>query len=116
MTYPRLNFLFKLLLSFLFILNVKCRLPNIVVFIADDLGIGDLGCYGNDTIRTPNIDKMAKNGAKLTHHLAASSLCSPSRAALLTGRHPIRLGLKLLIAIAVKCSFSKPNLFFTIMS
>ena len=71
--------------------NVK-RPPNIVLIMADDLGIGDIGCFGNTTIRTPNIDKIARQGAKLTHHLAAASLCSPSRAAFLTGRYPIRMG------------------------
>ena len=60
--------------------------------MADDLGIGDIGCFGNDTIKTPNIDRIAREGAKLTHHLAAASLCTPSRAAFLTGRYPIRSG------------------------
>lgn len=65
---------------------------NIVLFIADDLGCGDVGFLGNDTIRTPNIDKLASDGAVLEHHLAPASVCTPSRAALLTGRHPIRMG------------------------
>ena len=66
--------------------------PNIVIFIVDDLGIGDVGCFGNDTIRTPNIDRIAREGVRLTHHLAAEALCTPSRAALMTGRYPIRSG------------------------
>ena len=66
--------------------------PNIVVLLADDLGMGDVGCFGNDTIRTPNIDKLAAGGVKFTHHLAAASVCTPSRAAFLTGRYPIRFG------------------------
>ena len=66
--------------------------PNIVIFIVDDLGIGDVGCFGNDTIRTPNIDRIARKGVRLTHHLAAEALCTPSRAALMTGRYPIRSG------------------------
>nr|XP_008105378.1 PREDICTED: steryl-sulfatase isoform X2 [Anolis carolinensis] len=65
---------------------------NIILFMADDLGIGDLGCYGNTTLRTPNIDTLAKRGVKLTQHIAAAPLCTPSRAAFLTGRYPIRSG------------------------
>uniref|UniRef100_A0AAQ4PDJ8 Steroid sulfatase (microsomal), isozyme S n=1 Tax=Gasterosteus aculeatus aculeatus TaxID=481459 RepID=A0AAQ4PDJ8_GASAC len=66
--------------------------PNFVLIMVDDLGIGDLGCYGNTTLRTPNIDQLAQEGVKLTHHIAAASLCTPSRAAFLTGRYPIRSG------------------------
>uniref|UniRef100_A0A671E6B5 Arylsulfatase F n=1 Tax=Rhinolophus ferrumequinum TaxID=59479 RepID=A0A671E6B5_RHIFE len=66
--------------------------PNIVLIMADDLGIGDLGCYGNDTIRTPNIDRLAAEGVKLSQHISAASLCTPSRTAFLTGRYPIRSG------------------------
>ena len=69
--------------------------PNIVILLADDLGIGDIGCFGNDTIRTPNIDRLAEEGAKLTQFLTAAALCSPSRAAFLTGRYPVRSGMKL---------------------
>nr|XP_045604189.1 arylsulfatase H-like [Procambarus clarkii]XP_045604190.1 arylsulfatase H-like [Procambarus clarkii] len=69
------------------------RLPNIVILVADDMGIGDLGCYGNTTINTPNIDRLAEEGVRLTHHVAASSMCTPSRAALLTARYPARYGL-----------------------
>ncbi|XP_077610862.1 arylsulfatase F [Crocuta crocuta] len=67
--------------------------PNIVLIITDDLGIGDLGCFGNDTVRTPNIDRLAREGVQLKQHIAAASLCTPSRAALLTGRYPIRSGM-----------------------
>ncbi|KAH1186516.1 hypothetical protein KIL84_019265 [Mauremys mutica] len=67
--------------------------PNILLIMADDLGIGDIGCYGNNTIRTPNIDRLAKEGVKLTQHIAAAPLCTPSRAAFLTGRYPIRSGM-----------------------
>uniref|UniRef100_A0A0P4WJV3 Sulfatase N-terminal domain-containing protein n=1 Tax=Scylla olivacea TaxID=85551 RepID=A0A0P4WJV3_SCYOL len=73
--------------------NEQRRPPNIVILVADDLGIGDLGCYGNNTLKTPNIDSLAKGGMQLTHHLAAAGLCSPSRAALLTGRYPARYGM-----------------------
>ncbi|XP_048640633.1 arylsulfatase L isoform X2 [Marmota marmota marmota] len=67
--------------------------PNILLMMADDLGIGDLGCYGNKTLRTPNIDRLAEDGVVLTQHIAAASVCTPSRAAFLTGRYPIRSGM-----------------------
>ncbi|XP_018875019.2 arylsulfatase D isoform X4 [Gorilla gorilla gorilla] len=67
--------------------------PNILLIMADDLGIGDLGCYGNNTLRTPNIDQLAEEGVRLTQHLAAAPLCTPSRAAFLTGRHSFRSGM-----------------------
>ncbi|XP_043928382.1 arylsulfatase H-like isoform X2 [Protopterus annectens] len=67
--------------------------PNILLIMADDLGIGDLGCYGNDTIRTPNIDRLAKEGVKLTQHISAAAFCTPSRTAFMTSRYPIRSGM-----------------------
>ncbi|XP_023819604.1 steryl-sulfatase isoform X1 [Oryzias latipes] len=67
--------------------------PNFVLMMVDDLGIGDLGCYGNTSLRTPNIDRLAQEGVKLTQHIAAASLCTPGRAAFLTGRYPIRSGM-----------------------
>nr|XP_055194250.1 arylsulfatase D isoform X2 [Nyctereutes procyonoides] len=66
--------------------------PNILLIMADDLGIGDLGCYGNSTLRTPNIDRLAEEGVRLTQHLAAAPLCTPSRSSFLTGRHSFRSG------------------------
>ena len=66
--------------------------PNFVILLADDLGYGDLGCYGHPTIRTPHLDQMAAQGMKFSQFYAAH-LCTPSRAALLTGRLPIRSGL-----------------------
>ncbi|XP_012662599.1 arylsulfatase E [Otolemur garnettii] len=67
--------------------------PNMLLLMADDLGIGDVGCYGNRTIRTPNIDRLAEDGVMLTQHIAAASVCTPSRAAFLTGRYPVRSGM-----------------------
>ncbi|XP_058886007.1 arylsulfatase D isoform X1 [Acipenser ruthenus] len=67
--------------------------PNFIVMMVDDLGIGDIGCYGNNTVRTPNIDRLAQEGVKLTQHIAAGPLCTPSRAAFMTGRYPIRSGM-----------------------
>lgn len=66
--------------------------PNIVLFLADDLGYGELGCYGNKAAITPNLDRFAAQGLKLTDCHSACPVCSPSRAALLTGRHPYRTG------------------------
>lgn len=67
--------------------------PNVVIIFCDDLGYGDLGCYGHPTIRTPNLDRMAREGQKWTSFYVAASVCTPSRAALLTGRLPIRNGM-----------------------
>ena len=64
------------------------RPPNIVFVIADDLGYGDLGCFGSTKIRTPNIDRIAERGARLTTHYAGSPVCAPSRCVLMTGLHP----------------------------
>jgi arylsulfatase A len=67
--------------------------PNIVIILADDLGYGDLGCYGSPTIRTPHLDRMAADGMRFTDFYSAAEVCTPSRAALLTGRYPIRSGM-----------------------
>jgi arylsulfatase A len=67
--------------------------PNVVIILADDLGYGDLGCYGSPTIRTPNLDRMAAEGLRFTDFYSAGEVCTPSRAALLTGRYPIRSGM-----------------------
>ena len=67
--------------------------PNIVIIFADDLGYGDLGCYGHPNIRTPNLDRMAAEGMRFTEFYSASEVCTPSRAALLTGRYPVRSGM-----------------------
>ncbi len=64
------------------------RPPNIVFILADDLGYGDLGCYGQRTIRTPELDRLAAGGMRFTRHYGGSPVCAPSRCVLLTGRHP----------------------------
>ena len=67
--------------------------PNIIFIYADDLGYGDLGCYGSPVNRTPNLDKLAQDGIRFTDFYSAASVSSPSRAAFLTGRYPIRMGI-----------------------
>jgi len=67
--------------------------PNIVVILTDDMGYGDLGCYGSEAIKTPVIDRMAREGARFTDFYCSSPLCSPSRAGLMTGRYPLRSGI-----------------------
>jgi arylsulfatase A len=67
--------------------------PNVVLIFADDQGYGDLGCYGSESIRTPNLDRLAREGRKFTSFMVASPVCSPSRAALLTGCYPKRVGM-----------------------
>jgi arylsulfatase A-like enzyme len=67
--------------------------PNVIIIFADDLGYGDLGCYGHPSIRTPHLDRMAAEGMRFTDFYSAAEVCTPSRAALLTGRYPIRSGM-----------------------
>ena len=72
---------------------VSGRAPNVILVLADNLGYGDVGCYGSKVHRTPNLDRMAREGARLTHFYVASGVCTPSRAALMTGCYPRRVGL-----------------------
>ncbi|MCC6680429.1 MAG: arylsulfatase [Phycisphaeraceae bacterium] len=69
-----------------FTLQIKSR-PNIVLILADDLGYGDLGCYGQSVIQTPNLDQMAQQGMRFTQHYAGCTVCAPSRGTLMTGLH-----------------------------
>jgi arylsulfatase A len=69
------------------------RPPNFVVLFTDDMGYGDLGCYGHPNIRTPHLDRMASEGVRFTSFYAASPVCTPSRVGLLTGRYALRAGL-----------------------
>jgi arylsulfatase A len=71
----------------------KTEKPNFIVIFTDDLGYGDLGVFGHPTIRTPNLDRMAYEGQKWTQFYVAASVCTPSRAGLLTGRLPVRSGM-----------------------
>ena len=93
-----MNFIHKLLIFFL-LLQISCnsglkkKPPNFIIIFADDLGYGDLGSYGHPTIKTPNLDKMASEGVRFTQFYVGSSICTPSRAALLTGKLPIRTGM-----------------------
>jgi arylsulfatase A-like enzyme len=61
--------------------------PNIILIVADDLGYGDLGSYGQTIIQTPNLDRLAEEGMRFTQHYSGSTVCAPSRDALMTGRH-----------------------------
>ena len=84
--------LFLLQLSIVCIYG-KNSSPNIIVIFGDDIGYGDVGVFGNPTIKTPNLDRMAYEGQKWTNFYSAASVCTPSRAGLLTGRLPIRSGM-----------------------
>jgi len=74
--------------------------PNIIVIMADDLGYGDLGCYGSRIIKTPNIDALAEGGMKFTDYHSNGPVCSPTRAALLTGRYQQRCGIEGVVTAA----------------
>lgn len=67
--------------------------PNVVIILADDLGYGDLGCYGHPRFKTPNIDRLAAAGARLTQFNCPAPYCAPTRASLLKGRYPFRCGM-----------------------
>src|SRR6185503_15707638 len=67
--------------------QVTPRKPNIILIVADDRGYGDLGCYGQTKIKTPNIDRLAAEGMRFTQCYAGSTVCAPSRSALMTGQH-----------------------------
>jgi arylsulfatase A-like enzyme len=90
--------------------------PNIVVILADDLGYGDLEPYGTKAIRTPSLDRLAREGARFTQFYASASVCSPSRAGLMTGRYPVRTGISFVI-FASEVSFDhRLNLTLTRMA
>ncbi|MGZ0172006.1 MAG: sulfatase-like hydrolase/transferase, partial [Planctomycetales bacterium] len=72
--------------------------PNVVLIFVDDMGYGDLGCYGNAKIKTPNIDRLAAQGQRWTSFYSSGSTCVPSRTGLMSGRHPALLGKQRLAA------------------
>jgi hypothetical protein len=86
---------FIILLSCPLLLLAQQRPPNFVIIFADDQGYNDVGVYGSPLISTPELDQMAQEGMRFTHFYAGASICTPSRAALLTGTHPSRLSLPL---------------------
>ena len=80
-----------ILLSFLLqvgALHTWARQPNIIFILADDLGYSELGCYGQQKIRTPNLDRLAAEGMRFTQHYSGNAVCAPSRCVLMTGMHP----------------------------
>ena len=89
------HFLISILLLFSFnnIIFSKNDFPNFILIFTDDQGYGDLSCFGSQKIKTPNIDRIAKDGRKFTNFMVASPVCTPSRAALLTGCYPKRIGM-----------------------
>lgn len=86
------------LLSLLVITTADAHQPNVIIFLVDDLGWTDGGCFGSDLYETPNIDRLAASGMKFTNAYAACTVCSPTRAAVLTGQYPARLHLTDFIA------------------
>lgn len=91
----RLLFLSFLVLSLSSMpLLAKALRPNVILIVADDLGYSDLGCYGSKTIRTPNLDRLAAEGTRFTSFYVAQAVCSASRAALMTGCYPNRVGMQ----------------------
>ncbi len=72
--------------------NTRAEKPNVIVIYCDDLGYGDLGCFGSRSIHTPNVDRLARGGTRFTDFYSCAAVCAPSRAGLLTGRYPFRTG------------------------
>jgi arylsulfatase A len=76
------------LCAVLFVNAAPARKPNIVFLLADDLGYGDIGAYGQKKIKTPNLDRLARDGMRFTHYYSGHNVCAPSRCVLMTGKHP----------------------------
>src|SRR3712207_919238 len=84
------------------------RRPNIIVIVTDDQGVGDVGCYGYPEARTPNLDRLAASGVRFDQWYANAPVCSASRAAILTGKYPLRTGVQ--GALVSQPSFNVPGL------
>ena len=98
MTFLYLKCVRKLFLIIVFLIFLSCQNTvkndyNFIIVFVDDMGYGDVGSYGHPTIKTPNLDMMSHEGQKWTQFYSASNVCTPSRAALMTGRLPIRNGM-----------------------
>lgn len=87
------NFVFLIFFAASTFLSAASERPNVVFLLVDDLGWGDFGCYGAEFVETPNIDKLAAEGMRFSNAYAACTVCSPSRAAILSGCYPARLHL-----------------------
>ena len=70
------------------VIGAELNRPNIVFILADDLGYGEIGCFGQTKIKTPHLDKLAAEGMRLTQHYSGNAVCAPSRCVLMTGKHP----------------------------
>ena len=87
----------------------QSRPPNVVFIIADDLGYGDLGSYGQKKIRTPHLDQMAAEGMRFTRHYSGNAVCAPSRCVLMTGKHPGHAYIPVVNStVRVSCAGSAP--------
>jgi arylsulfatase A len=91
--FPNSLWIAGLLVSVTFVGSQGSERPNIVVVLADDLGYGDLACYGEPNVETPNLDRFAAEGVRFTQCYAAAASCSPARTGLMTGRTPYRVGI-----------------------
>ncbi len=87
---------------------MKMKKPNVIIIMTDDQGYGDLSCMGAEDFRTPHLDKIAEEGIRFTSMYSASPVCSPSRAALLTGRYPANAGVRAILAGHRKASGLTP--------
>ena len=110
MTVSHQRLLLAALVVFLFATETaRAAKPNFIIIFTDDQGYGDLSCFGSETIETPNIDRLAKEGRKFTSFMVASPVCTPSRAALLTGCYPKRVGMHQHVLFPTSTKGLNPN-------